>query len=159
VLAGSGSPLGHAGSVTPLLALAAARLGRIATAQVVVGSGACVRMVNLLGHAATYAQVAFLRKQFTGTYTRPQAELTALRDAASPTAFDALTFPDHGAAQANKASRTAAGKKLNELDAGGIQVTRAAVTGRVLGFTLTAGQRNDIMRGVRADLLGVDICR
>lgn len=159
VLAGSGDPLGHADAVTPLLALAAARLGRIATALVVVGSGACVRIADLLWHAASNAQVAALRKQFPGTYTRPQAEITAFKDSASPTALDALTFPDLGAAQANKASRTAAANKLNSLDAGGIRVTRAAVTGRVLGFSLAAGQRNDIMRGVRADRLGVDICR
>jgi hypothetical protein len=116
-------------------------------------------MVNLLGHAASAAQVAFLRKQFTGTFTPPLAEIIALKDSASPTALDALSFSGHGAAQANKASRTAAGKKLNQLATGGIRVTRAAVTGRVLGFSLAAGQRNDILHGVRAELLGVDICR
>ena len=158
VLAGSGSPLGHDGSVTPLLALAAARLVRIATALVVVGSGACIGIPGLLGHRASPAQIEFLRKQFTGTFTRPQAEITALKDSASPTAVDALTFPGHHAAQANKASRTAAANKLNLLDAGGIWVTGAAVTGRALGFTLAAGQRNDIMQAVRSDRLGVDVC-
>jgi hypothetical protein len=159
VLDGSGNPLGHADSVSPLLALATARLGRIATASVVVGSGACVRMADILGPNATYAQIAAMRKRFTGTLTPPQAKITALEDPVSPTALDALIFPDHGAAQANRASRMAAAKELNEFDAGGIRVTGSTVTGRVLGFTLAAGQQDDILQGVRADRLGVDICR
>jgi hypothetical protein len=157
VLAGSASPLGHDGSVTPLLALAAARLDRIATASVVVGSGACVRLAGLVRNASPVL-LANLRKRFTGTFTPPQAELTALNDPAAATAFDALTFPDHGAAQANKASRSAAAKVLNDLDAGGIRVTGSRVTGRVLGFTVAAGQPHGVVQGVEARTLGVDIC-
>lgn len=156
-LAGSGNPLGHAGSVTPLLALAAARLGRIATASIVVGSAACVTPIQMLGLHATPAAIAALRRQFTGTFTRQQAEITALSDPADTTALDALTFPDQGAAQANKASRSAVGKKMvNET---GIRVTGSAVTDRVLSFTLSAGKPADIVQAAQYDQLGVDICK
>jgi hypothetical protein len=158
VLAGSGSPLGHDGSVTPLLALAAARLGRIATASVVVGSAACVRLADLFRHA-TPVQLAYLRKRLTGTFTRPQAEIAALADPAATTGLDALTFPDHGAAEANKASRAAAAKLLNAPEWNGTRVTRATVTGQVLGFTLAAGQSQGIVQGIEARTLGVDVCR
>jgi hypothetical protein len=43
--------------------------------------------------------LAALRKLFTGTFTRPQAEMTALPDPAGTTALDALTFPDQGIAR------------------------------------------------------------
>ena len=158
VLAGSDNPLGHADSVTPLLALAAARLGRIATASIVVGSGACVTLADLMGLRATPAMLAALRKQFTGTFTRPQAEITALADPIGTTAVDALTFPDQGAARANKAGRSAAAKVVNEPEPHGIQVSDSTVTGRVLSFTLTARQPHDIVQGVLASTLGVDIC-
>jgi hypothetical protein len=159
VLAGSGNPLGHAGSVTPLLALTAARLGRIATASTVVGSGACVTLADLMGGRGTPMMLAALRKQFTGTFTRPQAEITALDDPAGTTALDALTFPDQAAARANEAGRSAAAAVLNGRDPNGIQVTGSTVTGRVLSFTLTAGQPHDFVQGVLDNSLGVDICR
>jgi hypothetical protein len=157
VLAGSGSPLGHAGSVTPLLALATARLDRIATALVVVGSGACVRLAALVRNASPEL-LATLRKRFTGTFIPPQAELTALNDPAAATALDALTFADHGAAQANKAGRSHAATVLNGADPNGPRVTRSTVTGRVLGFTVAAGQSHGVVQGVEARTLGVDIC-
>lgn len=159
VLAGSGTPLGYAGSVTPLLALAAARLGRIATASIAVGSGACVTVTRLLGLRATRAQVAALRKQFTGTFTRPQAEITALDGPAATTALDALTFSDQGAARANKASRAAAAKVVNWPNPNGIRVTSSTVTGRVLSFVLAARQPQDFVQGVLGSALGVDICK
>jgi len=157
VLAGSGSPLGHADSVAPLLALATARLGRIATASVVIGSGACVRLADLF-RLGTPAMIAVLRKQFTGTFTRPQAEITALSDPAGTTALDALTFPDQGAARANEAGRSAAAAVLNGRNPDGIRVAHSAVTGRMLSFTLTAGQPDDFVQAVLGNSLGVDVC-
>lgn len=157
ILAGSASPLGHASSVTPLIGLAAAKLGRIATASIAVGQPACVTLTAILGLNATRAQVDYLRKYFTGTFTRPQAEITALDGSAPTTAIDALTFPDQGTAQANKKSRTAAGGVLSK--ASGIHVTGAAVTGRVLSFTLAAGQPHDVVQAVLSRELGVDFCK
>jgi hypothetical protein len=158
VLAGPGSPLGHAGSVTPLLALAAARLDRIATASI-VGSGACITLAGLLGGKGTPLMLAALRKQFPGTFTRPQAEITALGDPAATTALDALTFPDQTTAQANQASRSAAAAVVNAHDPNGVRVTGSTVTGRVLSFTLTAAHPHDIVQGVLNNSLGVDICK
>jgi hypothetical protein len=158
VLTGSGSPLGQADSVTPLLALAAARLGRIATASIVVGPQACVTLADLLGGRGTPAMLAALRKQFTGTFTQPEAEITALDDPAGTTAVDALTFPDQSTARANKAGRSAAAKMLNRPDPHRIQVTGSAVTDRVLSFTLTARQPHDFVQAVLDNTLGVDIC-
>jgi hypothetical protein len=161
VLADSALKLGHHDSVTPLLALAAARLGRIATASLVVGSGACVSLTELIGLSATPAMLATLRKQFPGKFTRPQAELTAEADPAGTTALDALTFPDQGTAQANKAARTAAGKKVSGIDgdADVIRVTSSTVTGRVLSFTMTAGHPHAFAHHVLYNSLGVDICK
>ncbi len=157
VLAGSGSPLGHAGSVTPLLALAAAKLDRIATALVAVGSGACVKLAGLVRNASPQL-LANLRKRFTGTFTPPQAELAALKDPAAATGLDALAFADHDAAQANKAGRSAATNVLNGADPNGPRVTHSTVAGRVLGFTVAAGQPHGFVQGVEARTLGVDIC-
>lgn len=88
---------------------------------------ASLAVATTLTGCATPAAIAALRRQFTGTFTRQQAEITALSDPADTTALDALAFPDHGAAQANKASRSAVGKKMvNET---GIQVTGSAEQG------------------------------
>jgi hypothetical protein len=161
VLAASGNPLGslgHAGSVTPLLAMAALRVGHIATASVVVGSGACVTLEDLLRGRGSPAMLAALRKQFKGTFTRPQAEITAIGDPAGTAAVDALTFPDQAAARANQAGRSAAVKVFNVNDPNGIRVTGSTVTGRVLSFTLTAGQPHGIEQRVLYNTLGVDVC-
>jgi hypothetical protein len=160
VLSRSVLPLGYQNSVTPLLTLAAARLGHIATASIVVGSGACVSLREMLGMRATPMMIAVLRKSFPGTFTRPQAEIAAQADPAGLTALDALSFPDQRTAQANKAARTAAGKKMSTFDGYGnaIRLTGSTVTGRVLGFTMTATQPHAFVRRVLYNTLGVDIC-
>jgi hypothetical protein len=106
----TGHLLGHAGPVAPLLALASTRLGRIATASTAVGSAACVSPANLVGKQPTPLMLAAVRKQFTGTFTRPQAEIIALANPAATTALDALTFPDQGTARANQPGRSAAAR-------------------------------------------------
>lgn len=161
VLAGPAHPLGHAGAVIPLLALASARLGRIATASTTVGSMACVRLTALIGMHATPEMLAVVRKRLPGTFTPPQAEITALASPTDKTALDAMTFPDHGTARANQRSRLAASKVLTGFalgDPAEVRVTGTAVTGRVLRFKLTAGQPRDFPELVLYSDLGVDIC-
>lgn len=159
VLAGVGSPLGDADSVAPLLALAAAKLSRIATASLVVGKPACVTLEELLRGRGTPAMLALLRKRLKGTFTRPQAEIAALESPAATTGVDALTFADQRTAQVNKASRSAAAKMLNGGNPDGIRVAGSAVTGRVLSFALTARKPHDIVNVVLDGTLGVDLCR
>jgi hypothetical protein len=101
--------------------------------------------------------LAALRRQFKGTFTRPQAEITAIGDSAGTTALDALTFPDQAAARANQAGRSAAVKVFNVNDPNGIRVTDSTVTGRVLSFTLAAGQPHGIEQRVLYNTLGVDV--
>jgi hypothetical protein len=103
VMAGPAHPLGRVGALTPLLALASARLGHIATAAANVGPMACVKLTDLI-RLATPAILAALRKDFPGTFTPPQAEIIAMATPAGKTALDGLTFPDHGTAprQANR---------------------------------------------------------
>lgn len=161
VLAGPAHPLGHASAVIPLLALASARLGRIATASTTVGSMACVRLTALIGMHATPEMLAVLRKRLPGTFTPPQAEITALASPTDKTALDAMTFPDHGTARANQRSRLAASKVLTGFalgDPAEVRVTGTAVTGRVLRFKLTAGQPRDFPELVLYSDLGVDVC-
>jgi hypothetical protein len=161
VLAGPARPLGHASAVIPLLALASARLGRIATASTAVGSVACVGLTALIGLRATPEAVAVVRKRLPGTFTPPQAEITALPSPTAKTALDAMTFPGHGTARANQRSRLAASKVLTGLalgDPAEARVTSTAVTGRVLRFNLTAGQPRDFPQLVLNNDLGVDIC-
>jgi len=161
VLAGPAHPLGHASAVIPLLALASARLGRIATASTTVGSVACVRLTALIGLHATPEAVAVVRKRLPGRFTPPQAEITALASPTAKTALDAMTFPDQGIARANQRSRLAASTVLTGLalgDPAEVRVTSAAVTGRVLRFRLTAGQPRDFPKLVLYNDLGVDIC-
>src|SRR5215469_692651 len=161
VLAASGDPLGslgHAASVTPLLAMAALKVGHVATASVVVGSGACVTLEELLRGRGSPMMLANLRKQFKGTFTHPQAEITAIGDPAGTTALDAQTFPDQAAARANQAGRSAAVKVFNLGDPNEIRVAGSSVTGRVLSFTLTAGKPHGIEHRVLYNTLGVDVC-
>jgi hypothetical protein len=161
VLARPAHLLGHASAVIPLLALASARLGRIATASTTVGSAACVRLTALIGPRATPQEVAVLRKRLPGTFTPPQAEITALASPTAKTALDAMTFPGHGTARANQRSRLAASKVLTGFalgDRAEVRVTSTAVTGRVLWFKLTAGQPRDFPELVVYSDLGVDIC-
>lgn len=161
VLAGPAHPLGHDRAVIPLLALASARLGRIATASASVGSMACVRLTALIGLHATPEELAVVRKRLPGRFTPPQAEITALASPADTTALDAMTFPGHGTARANQRSRLAASKVLTGLALGHpaeVRVTGTAVTGRVLRFKLTARQPRDFRELVLYSDLGVDIC-
>jgi hypothetical protein len=161
VLTAPARPLASASEIVPLLALAAARLGRIATAAIAVGPAACVKLTGLLGLRATRAQLARVRQFFHGTFTPPQAEITALAGPADTTALDALTFPDQRTAKANRAGRSAASKVTTEMRFGGptpVTVTRTAVTGRVLSFDMTAKQPHDFPELVDYNDLGVDIC-
>lgn len=157
VLASSASPLGHADSVAPLLALAAARLGRVATASIAVGKPACVTLASMLGINATREQLATLRKRFTRAFTPPQAEITALDNSAAETALDVLTFPDAATAQVNKAARSGVAKLMNTGNPFGIRVSGPALTGRVVSFTLTAPPQTLVQAVLHSDL-GVDIC-
>jgi hypothetical protein len=161
VLAVPGHPLGRASEMIPLLTLASARLGRIATASIAVGPAACVKLTELVGRMSTPAELAAVRKFFHGTFTPPQAEITALAGPAETTALDALTFPDQRTAQANQASRSAASKVTSGIMFGGsigIRVTGTAVTGRVLSFDMTARQPHDFPELVDYNGLGVDVC-
>lgn len=157
VLASSASPLGHADSVAPLLALAVARLGRVATASIAVGKPACVTLASMLGIHATREQLAIMRKRYTGTFTPPQAEITALDNSAAENALDALTFPDAATAQVNKAARSDVAKLMNKGNPFGIRVSGPALTGRVLSFTLTAPPQTLVQAVLHSDL-GVDMC-
>jgi hypothetical protein len=161
VLSAPALPLASASEIVPLLELAAARLGRIATAAIAVGPAACVKLTGLLGPKATRAQLAHARQFFHGTFTPPQAEITALAGPADTTALDALTFPDQRMAEANRAGRSAASKVTTEMRFGGstrVAVTGTAVTGRVLSFDMTAMQPHDFPELVDYGDLGVDIC-
>lgn len=162
LLAGSAHSLGHADAVTPLLALASIRLERIGTAAIVVGPSACVALADLIGKGrATPAMLAAVRERFTGTFTPPQAKITALADPTSTTELAALTFPDHDTAQANQAGRSAAAQMGSAMVYGNqdeIRATGSTVTGRVLSFNLTAKQPQDFPHQVMANGLGVDIC-
>src|SRR5215469_6520359 len=161
VLTAPARPLATASAIVPLLALAAARLGQIATAAIEVGPAACVKLAGLLGPMANRAQLARARQFFHGTFTAPQAEITALAGPARTTALDALTFPDHRTAEANRAGRSAASKVTTEMRFGSstrVTVTSTAVTGRVLSFDMTAMQPQDFPELVDYNDLGVDIC-
>jgi hypothetical protein len=162
VMAGTAQGLGHADPVTPLLAVAATRLDRIVTASVAVGSAACVTLADVIGKGrATPAMLDAVRKQFPGTFTPPQAEITAVADPAGTTALDALTFPDQHTAKANQASRTAAAQQFSTLVYGAgdaIRATDSAVSGRVLSVDLAANALHDFPRRVVTNGLGVDIC-
>lgn len=160
VLAGPPHPLGRAGALTPLLALASARLGHIATAATIVGPMACVKLTDVI-RLATPQTLAAMRKRFPGTFTPPQAEIIAMATPVGKTALDALTFPDHGTAQANQPSRSAAPAVFNPIAFGGqaeMLVTSSTVSGRVLSFNLAASQPHAFPERVMNNMLGVDIC-
>jgi hypothetical protein len=159
VVAGPAHPLGQAGALTPLLALASARLGRIATAAANVGPMACVQLAGLM-RAATPVTLAAVRKRFQGTFSPPQAELIAMATPAGKTALDALTFPDHGTAQANQSGRSAAPAVFKAIGGNPAEllVTRSTVAGRVLSFNLAASQPHDFPERLVTNQLGVDIC-
>ncbi|GIH16731.1 hypothetical protein [Rugosimonospora africana] len=153
-------PLGHAESVVPLLAQVAARQDRTATAAIAVGSAACMPLTSMIGKSVNPEQLAAVRRQFPGTFTPPQAEITAIAGPTDTTALDALTFPDHRSAQANQAARSAASQTLSgiEGDANEVRATGTAVTGRVLSFDLTANQPQAVVQRVMGSKLGVDLC-
>lgn len=160
VLTAPAQSLGADSEITPLLTLASAKLSHVATAAFAVGPEACVQLVRLI-RLPTPAELAAVRKQFHGTFTPPQAEMTALAGPASTTALDALTFPDQPTAQANQVGRSAASKVISGMMLGGatdLTVTSTAVTGRVLSFNMTATQPNDFPQLVDSNGLGVDVC-
>jgi hypothetical protein len=152
-------PLGRAESVVPLLTQVAAGQNRTATAAIAVGSAACVPLTSIIRNA-TPAALAAVRQRFRGTFTRPQAEITAIAGPTDTTALNALTFPDHRTAQANQAARSAAAETLSGIagDANEVRVTGTAVTGRVLSFDLTAKQPGTVRQRVMGSTLGVDLC-
>lgn len=153
-------PLSHAESVVPLLAQVAARQDRTATAAIAVGSAACTPLTSMIGKNVNPEELATVRRQFPGTFTPPQAEITAMAGPTGTTALDALTFPDHRSAQANRAARSAASQTLSgiEGDANEVRATGTAVTGRVLSFDLTAKQPQAVVQRVMGSKLGVDLC-
>lgn len=155
-------PLGHAEPVVPLLAYLAARQAHTATAAIAVGSAACVPLTAIIGRGnANPTVLAAVRRHFPGTFTPPQAEITALATATDTTALEALTFPDHHTAQANQAGRSAASQTLSGIafgDTNQVRATGSAVTGRVLSFDLTAKQPNAVPHRVISSTLGVDLC-
>jgi hypothetical protein len=152
-------PLGRAEPVVPLLAQVAARQGRTATAAIAVGSAACVPLTRIMRNASP-ATLAAVRERFHGTFTPPQAEITAVAGPSDTTALDALTFPDHRTAQANKAARSAASQALSRIagDANEVQATGSAVDGRVLSFDLNAKQPEALRQRVMGGTLAVDLC-
>src|SRR5258708_14110912 len=77
VLAGPAHPLGHASAVIPLLALASARLGRIAPASTSVASMACVRLAALIRMHAPPPAPAVVRQRLPRTLPPPHAEMHA----------------------------------------------------------------------------------
>jgi hypothetical protein len=154
-------PLGRAESVVPLLAQVAARQGRTATAAIAVGSAACVPLNRIIDKGnATPTQLAAVRQYFRGTFTPPQAEITAMAGPTDTTALAALTFPDQRSAQANQAARSAAFQTFSRIagDANEVRATGSAVTGRVLSFDLTAKQPEAVRQRVMGSTLGVDLC-
>lgn len=152
-------PLGRAESVVPLLAQVAARQDRTATAAIAVGSAACVPLTTIIRNA-TPAMLAAVRQRFRGTFTPPQAEITAIGGPTDTTALNALTFPDHRTAQANQAARSAAAQTLSGIagDANEVRATGSAVTGRVLSFDLTGKQPGTFRQRIMGSTLGVDLC-
>jgi hypothetical protein len=161
LMAAPSHPLGHVESVVPLLAQVTAGQGRTATAAIAVGSAACVPLASIVGRHATPALLAAVRQRFPGTFSPPQAEITAMAGPTETTALDALTFPDHRTAQANQAARSAASQELSAIafgDANEVWATGSAVTGRVLSFDLTAKQPRAFLQRVQSSTLGVDLC-
>jgi len=160
VLAGGPHSLGRADAVVPLLDRAASTLDRVTTASIAIGSSACVTLQGLAGKRLSPAAFDSIRKQFTGTFTTPQAELTAVADPAGTVALDALTFPDQRTATANQAGRSAALRLVAGLsgDPDAVQITGSSVTGRVLTFNLSAAQAYAFPKRVANNTLGVDIC-
>jgi hypothetical protein len=154
-------PVGRAGPVVPLLARIAARQRRTGTAEIVVGSAACVSLTRLIGRANTSpAQLAAVRRQFPGTFTPPQAEIVAVAGPTDTTAVAALTFPDRRTARANEKARTAASRTLGGIagDENEVRVAGSAVAGRVLGFDLAATRPQAVVQRAKAGTLGIDLC-
>jgi hypothetical protein len=150
--------LGQADPVVPLLA--AAGKVRVITAALAIGPSACVVLDDVIGKGrATPAMLDAVRRQFSGTFTAPQAELVGLADPAARAAFDALTFPDERTAKSNKDSRSNAVRVVGALygDPGAVQVTGSTVSGRVLSFDLSAPAYK-VAERVKAQGLGPDIC-
>lgn len=161
VLAGPSRPLGHNDALEPLLTSAQAKLGDVATAATAVGTSACLPLANAVGHNVTPAALATIRKRLPGTFTHPQAELTALAHPTDTTAIDALAFPSESLAKANQPSRTGSIRLFSGLDDGNpgeIQVAASSVSGRILTFDLTAQQPRNFMTGVEYGTLGSNIC-
>lgn len=157
VLAGAPRPLSRAEALTPLLTAVASR--HVRTAAVSVGSAACQALDRLISKGrATPAQLQAVRTLFSGPFTAPQAQLTAVT---SPTvAYAGMTFADERTAAANRDGRAAAVRTVGGLagDPDGMQVTGGSVTGRVLGFDLTAQDAQTFRKRVTTGTLGVDVC-
>lgn len=159
LMTGPSHPLGRATSVAPLLAQATARQGRTVTAAIAVGSTACMPLTSIVRNAAPN-QLAAVRHSLRGTFTPPQAQITAIAEPTGATALTALTFPDQRTAQANQPARTAAAATLSGLtgDAKEVRATGSTVTGRVLTVDLATTQPGAIRHRVMAGTLGVDLC-
>jgi hypothetical protein len=105
--------------------------------------------------------LAAMRKRLPGTFTPPQAEIIAMATPVGKTALDALAFPDHGTAQANRPGRSAAPAVFNTIgfaNPAEILVTGSTVTGRMLSSNLAARQPHDFPERLVSSTRGVDIC-
>lgn len=161
VLTGPSHPLSHDEALEPLLTSAQSQLGDVATAATAIGGSACLPLVNAIGKNVSPVVLMNVRKRLPGTFTRPQAELTALAHATDTTAIDALTFPRQSLATANEPSRAGSIRFFSGLQDGNpgeIQVAGSTVTGRILTFDLRAQQSRDFMPIVRNGTLGADVC-
>jgi hypothetical protein len=147
--------------VKPLLNLATKKLAHIATASVGIGTYACVPLTALVGKTATPAMLATVRNQLKGTFTDPDAEITAMAGATDTTALDAMSFTNEQTAKNNQAGRTAAAQLVNAMQTGGAgmyQATNGTVTGPVLSFDLTAQRPGEFAQRINNGGLGVDVC-
>ncbi|MEV6971710.1 hypothetical protein AB0M47_42090 [Hamadaea sp. NPDC051192] len=157
VLAAPPHPLGRLDALKPLLSAVAAR--PVVTAAVSVGSAACAKLDHVVSKGrATPEMMQAVRGLFSGPFTAPNAQLTAVTSAT--TAYAGLTFADERAAAANREGRAAAVRTVGGLagDPDGIQVTGSSVSGPVLGFDLKAQDPQTFRKRVTAGTLGVDVC-
>lgn len=151
-------PLSRAEALTPLLAAAQSR--RVVTAAITVGSATCVQLADVISKGrATPEMIQAVRAKFPGTFTTPQAQLTAVTTPTGTAGFDALAFTDEHTAKANRDGRSAAMNTFSSMGGvPGIQITDSAVDGRVLSFELATQDPKAIRDRVMTRTLGLDLC-
>ena len=161
VFADGGETVAQNPSIAPILSTTAAALnGKEATAEVFLGSSACVPLNDLAGRNISPAMLAALRAKFAGTFDPPQGEVVTVPSLTGTTAFDALSFTDAATAQADESSRAAAVREFGSLmygDPAALSLTRSQVSGRVLGLSLSAPKVHAFMNGL-STVSGADVC-